>query len=496
MLRCCTSLFSFVLLATGLAACGDDGAGAPARTAYRFDSRFEPGQSSVDHAGQTTRQILLIDLIGEMERLSEGLLAGSLPAEQVDEPGEVLARLNAFFREGSTALGSRALPALVDPGDTTCQATYADLGDANLIAKVAGEDDVTDFRDWDGDDEGTSGPAFRGTLDGAGLVLPAGGSLETPVGLVDALFETFEAQVRACALSPAACAVDGDGAALPLYVTPEGVDLRELAEKTLIGAIHFSQATDDYLDDDTDGKGLLADHTQPRSEGAPDTALEHAWDEAFGYFGAAADFADYADEEIGGAGGREDYARGYHDSDGDGCLDVFTELNFASARYAARLDASSATGTDFTGDAFAGFLEGRSRLSDTAGGGLGQQDLAALRSARERAEAAWERALAAATVHYLNEVLADLDACGSADYTLESHAGHWAELKGFALAFQFSPRSPFTAGSADFDALHAELGAAPVLCDGDVASHEAALSSARDRLRTAYGFAAADVEAW
>lgn len=479
-----------------LVACGDDeGGGAAVPDDYRFESAFSPGESSVNHVGQTTRQILLEDLGAEMERLSDGVLDGSIPTEQVDEPGEVVARLNAFFREGSAALGSRPLPALVAEGDQTCQTTYADLGDANLVGKVAGEDDVTDFRDWDGDDEGSAGVAFRGALDVANLA-DGPGSPDTPVGMIDALFATFEAQVRACALSPGDCPTDAAGDELPLYVTPEGLDLAELVSKSLISAIQFHQSADDYLDDDVEGKGLLAGHEEPRGDGAPDTTLEHAWDEAFGYFGAAADFADYTDEEIDGRGGRPGWENGYHDADGDGCIDVFTELNFASAGYAGRFDRLSATGTDLTGETFRPLVEGRALLARTAGAPLAQSDAAALRSIRDEAEASWERVLGAAAIYYLNLTLDDLDACGEADYALADHAKHWGELKGFALAFQFSPRSPFTAGSADFDALHDRIGGAPVLCDGDVGGARTDLVAARDAIRDAFGFDAADAEAW
>ena len=71
------------------------------------------------------------------------------------------------------------------------------------------------------------------------------------------------------------------------------------------GAVGFSQGADDYLDDDTEGKGLLADHTAA-DEGKPYTALEHAWDEGFGYFGGARNYLLYTDEEIAGEGGRDD----------------------------------------------------------------------------------------------------------------------------------------------------------------------------------------------
>ena len=40
---------------------------------------------------------------------------------------------------------------------------------------------------------------------------------------------------------------------LPVHITAEGLDLQQLTQKFLLGAVNFSQGTDDYLDDDIDG---------------------------------------------------------------------------------------------------------------------------------------------------------------------------------------------------------------------------------------------------
>jgi hypothetical protein len=460
---------------------------------YRFPSRFDPAMSSVDYGGQVSRHVLLADLVGEMERIDEGVRTGSLAPTMVDEPGEVVARLDAFFRAGTLDLSTRALPALVAEGDMLCQADYTALGDRNLVAKVAGEDDSTDHRDWDGDEGGA--PAFAGWTDATHLTVPAGGTIATPLGLVDALFATFEANVRACALVTADCPRDPDGEPLPLLVTEEGLHLGELVEKVLLGVIHFSQGTDDYLDDDVDGKGLRSDNTMPAEAGALYTALEHSWDEGFGYFGAAIDYADYTDEELAAAGGRPEYAHGYHDADGDGCVDVFSEINFAASVNAAKRDVGATTMIDLTGRAFDAFVRGRTLISET-NGALEPAAFAMLQAERDSIVRAWEEAIAATAIHYVNEVLADLAACGTTEYAFVDHAKHWGELKGFALAFQFSPRSPFSTGAADFAALHAAIGDRPVLCAGDLAGYQSALGGAREALRAAYGFTNEDAEGW
>lgn len=474
-------------------ACGSeqDGVGN-----YLFDSRYVDGESSVAHGGQTTRHILVLDLTGEMARISAGVLDGTISPDQFDEGGEVLAVMNAFFREGAGSLGTRGLPGLLDDGDSLCQASYGDLSDARLVNKVAGEDDVTDHRDWDGDDEGSTGPAFAGWTDstvflGSGAI--AAGVGDTPVNLMDALFTTFEAQVRACALDNNDCPRDGDGNGLPLYVTPQGLDLRQLVQKVLIGALQFSQGADDYLDGDVEGKGLRAEHTVPAEDGAAYTALEHAWDEAFGYFGAAVNYGAYTDDEIRGSDGREGFSRGYNDVNGDGCIDVSSEINFGVSVNAAKRDVGSTTGTDFTGEAMAAFLGGR-RLIASIDGPLSETQQVALGVYRDTVLDAWEMSIAATVVHYVNDTLGDLAACGTDGFDFADYAKHWSELKGFALGLQFNPRSPV--GTQDFDAVHMGIGDRPVLCDGGVDDYRAALENVRNILQGLYGMEADDVANW
>ncbi|MBW2463766.1 MAG: DUF4856 domain-containing protein [Deltaproteobacteria bacterium] len=478
----------FTVLALTTAACDDDSTVAPdggagVRSGYSFESRFTPGAESVSHGGQTTRQILLTDLASEMVRLAEGVRDGTIDPTDVDEEGEVVARLNAFYRSGSSDLGTRPLPNLVENGDATCEMTFEDLGSANLMAKTAGEDTVTDHKDWTTE--------FVGWSDSS---VVAGAPIGSPVALVDAFFVTFENQVRACALAVEDCPATPAGEPLPLYVTPDGLDLAQLVQKHLLGAVHFSQGTDDYLDDDVDGKGLLTDNVTPHEDGAASTTLEHAWDEAFGYFGAAADYDDYTDDEIRAAGGRPEYASGYHDTNGDLCIDVFAEYNWSASVNAAKRDAGSTTMTDLTAEVFGAFVAGRTVITE-AGGVLDESQNVTLRTHRDAVATAWEEALGATVIHYINDVRADLGTCGGDDYSFADHAKHWSELKGFALSFQYNPRSPWNAGS-DFAALHVAIGDSPVLCDGDTTAHDAALLAARDSVRDAYGFDATDAENW
>ena len=112
----------------------------------------------------------------------------------------------------------------------------------------------------------------------------------------------------------------------------------------------------------------------------------------------------------------------------------------------------------------------------------------------------WEKAYAATAIHYVNEVLADMDAIGTPDYSFADHAKHWSELKGFALGLQFNPRSPLHT-STRFADFHDLVGDAPVLPNdvggpSAISDYRTDLESARAILAEAYGFDASNVTGW
>ncbi|NJK90171.1 MAG: DUF4856 domain-containing protein [Myxococcales bacterium] len=276
-----------------------------------------------------------------------------------------------------------------------------------------------------------------------------------------------------------------------VYVTPDGRDLRQLLEKFLRGAVAYSQGIDDYLDDDTEGKGILSPNTRDGS--SPYTVLEHQWDEGFGYFGAARDYLDYTDDEVAGSGGREAYRQGFHDTNGDGVIDLNSEFNFGHATNAAKRDRASVVPTNFSAQAMNGFLRGRAIIA-AAGESLTAPELADLREARDEAAAGWENAIAATVVHYANAVLRDMSAFGTPGYDFLAHAKHWSELKGFILSLQFSRFSKLD--DSQLEQVNDLVGAGPVLPNADVAAIQAyrsGLDSLKDILQTAYGFDAANM---
>jgi hypothetical protein len=281
--------------------------------------------------------------------------------------------------------------------------------------------------------------------------------------------------------------LDPDGTPVPgVHVTAHGQDLQQLLQKFLTGAVTFSQGTDDYLDDDIEGKGLNSDHTGA-DDGDTFSALEHGWDEGFGYFGASRDYTSMDDLTI--------TEVGYSDADGDGAIDLNSEFCFAASINAAKRDvgASADAPTDFTAVAWEGFHGGRTIIAENPGG-LDATAMSDLQAKRDQAVTAWESAVAATMVHYINDVLQDMETFGTEEYSFGDHAKHWSELKGFALWLQFNPRS--LVSDADFVALHEAIGMAPVLPSADadeIEGYAAALIEAREILAVSYSFDALNI---
>jgi len=420
---------------------------------YTFENA--DGESTVSYSGQVARHelvLLLKDFIGS---LSDGIADGSyLPgsASSVETDLDLYFECDAGLCEGLS----------VGDGETLQQFLGEVSSGKNLVGKLAGNDDVTDHRDWDGG-------AFAGWA-----------GVDSPESLVRSWFHTLA--VQSVAQVNGTYATSPEGSIIEqAYLTPEGLDLQQLIQKFLLGAIAFSQGTDDYLDDDVEGKGLLSSHLL--ADGKAFTGLEHSWDEAFGYFGASRNYAQLSDVEI---------ADGIcMEMNSDGLVDLVSEVSRAHSVNAAKRDkgASVEDPTDFTALAWEGFVSGRQLLSETAGEELSADDFSALVGFRDQAVLAWEYSISATVVHYINDVLSDMDAFEDEDYSFPSHAKHWSELKGFALGLQFNPHSLL--GDADFETFHALVGDAPVLAvagASEISDYKEDLLAARQILGTAYGF--------
>ncbi len=433
------------------------------------------GESSVSYSGQTARHLLINDLTDliskELGDVSTFDSSGTFTTRE-----GVMNALNTYFEmpDYDAFASNTAIRTTTTPESKQTLYTEISSSSKNLVGKIAGNDEKGQHKDWSTE---FAGWGAVGTT--------------TPEGLVREFFNMLA--------DNADSRLQGNDRQDPfgntitnIYLTEDGRDLKQLIQKFLLMSVAFSQGADDYLDNDTDGKGLLSDHVDFGTKTY--TALEHQFDEGFGYFGAARNFLDFSDEEIAKKGGRAEF-QGVNDYDADGKIDFLAEYNFGQAVNASKRDLGATVATDFSKDAMEAFLKGRQLLSDTAGTALTDAQMTELLAQRDIALGAWEKAISATVVHYINYTIADLDAIGSDDFSYSDLAKHWSEMKGFALGLQFNRLSPMN--DADFVQMHALMGDKPVLTGAsEIAAYRAALLEARDLLKDAYGFNADNVSNW
>ncbi|MBM94692.1 MAG: DUF4856 domain-containing protein [Oceanospirillaceae bacterium] len=459
-------------------------------TQYTFTSQFDgfEGNSTVSYSGQTARQVMIADLTSAVKALTED---NSKTADDVKSnlmfyvSGDVDGANYNYSVDGQT----------VSPGPT-----YGDISTGkNLSGKIAGGN-------------GTGG-GETGTLLSGGFFGWEEGMDESPLPIE--LLENYITDVATLATDGVSVSIDTASGSVnvdDVTVDQYGRDYDQLIQKFALGAVAFSQGTADYLKTDFA-------NSNAQTEGKAYSTSEHKWDEAFGYFGAARDYNDYTDLEIRAKSGRPEYASGYHDTDGDGLIDLRAEINLANSTNCAKRDVGSAdntAATDFTKEAFDAFLLGRRILNNAAGGTLTDAQQTILDEQIETAAVTWEKCVAATVVYYINDVTGDMD-----NFTAENKfanasnftdlAKHWSEMKGFALGLQFSPYSPFRSGKvADIDVddlkeVLSLMGDAPVLADGTqmgaafsggVDQYKADLLKARDILQKAYEFDETNTANW
>ncbi|MGE3801335.1 MAG: DUF4856 domain-containing protein [Candidatus Kapaibacterium sp.] len=426
------------LIATAslLTSCGDDNGTdpntdlIPVPQAYGFASRFQSGSSSVSYGGQTVRNLLIQDLSQKISQLGT-------PGASPITAAELLSLYEYNDASNLSSITSTGtLPAL--------EKMYSIISTGkNLSGKISKEQLV-------------------GRTDNA-----------------DDLLRSWFVTIEQLSSNPQRIGT-------PMaYTTDDGLNLYELVNKLLLGSVAYYQGTGIYLNGITERNNAEPDGED--GDAAPYTEMEHAWDEAFGYFGAARNYSAYTDAQL--AGSTEDFVG---DVNGDGKIDFQSEYNFAFARNAGKRDAGSATGTNFTKNIFDAFLGGRTSI-------VNKGTTADLVSFRNQAVEEWEKLLAATVIHYINETLENMG-----ELTTESTAAnslelneHWAEMKGYSMALQYNPMKKIL--DAELSVLQVLIGSHPVYAvpgSNSFNNYQAELKNARSLLQEKYGFAEADVLSW
>ncbi|MGB0213702.1 DUF4856 domain-containing protein, partial [Algiphilus sp.] len=234
----------------GSGSLGSDNVDTPEQ--YVFDSVFVPGESSVVYREAVCHQTLIVALAGAVRDLQAigGAAYRSDAIPYFDDTGGEIAQ-----RDVAAILG-------LDAPVPAPAATIGALCEGRALADAfAGSAPAVEHRDWN--------TAFEG----------AAGYASARVFLEDLVARASEQ------------AASGSGALdAPHYVSPGGIDYAQLIASFLQGAVAYSRGVDGHLGDDVSGSGLRAPFE--RSGEAPFAVLEHEWDLAFGYFGAARAYGD------------------------------------------------------------------------------------------------------------------------------------------------------------------------------------------------------------
>lgn len=251
--------------------------------------------------------------------------------------------------------------------------------------------------------------------------------------------EDFDAYLEALAqnsasTTPAANGVAGlstsaDGE--KTYVFNEnGIEYVQIIEKGLMGACFYYQGTTIYL-----GSGRM-DVDNEIVEPGEGTAMEHHWDESFGYFGVPLDFPSNTDGLV---------------FWGDYCNDRNADL-----------------GTNSIMDAF---LTGRAAIS--------AKDLETRDQQIEIVREKWELVSASTAIHYLNSALENTD-----DNTRKFHA--LSEAVAFAWSLQFNEATRMSRQQVEA-LLTGFTGSADIAEMNLYTTTDAQIIAARDVLAEAYG---------
>ena len=216
-----------------------------------------------------------------------------------------------------------------------------------------------------------------------------------------------------------------------------GYDWAQLISKYTMGAMAYNQAVDNYLDEKLSAE--KKPNNKPYKDGAHYTGKEHSWDEAFGYWGAAAHQHGFNPNKVYEIAKMKN--QGAADKNGDGMVDLKSEYVFGPCYYAAAFDRSGTKSTNYTNTMFDAFLDGRKLITAAAGDALSDSERSQLKAYAATIEENWEKVLAEAVFKYAGSVYKDInkmkDLSGDdLNKAYRTYAKHWGELKGFAMAMQ------------------------------------------------------------
>jgi len=245
-----------------------------------------------------------------------------------------------------------------------------------------------------------------------------------------------------------------------------GVDMRngmnypQLISKYTMGAVLYHQACDNYLDEKMTASNKPND--KPYKKGAAYTGKEHSWDEAFGYWGAAAHTMTLSAKQSYDVAKKKDFKAA--DFNKDGVVDLYKEMTYGHAYYASAFDKGGKT--NYLKTVTKAFIDGRKIITAADGNKLSSSDLTKVQDLAQEICSNWAQVIAEAVHKYAGSVYKDLIAVEKAlssgsdmDKAMSKYLKHWGELKGFAMALQSGVENK----SDTFNRLNRMMGFGPLM---------------------------------
>ncbi len=216
-----------------------------------------------------------------------------------------------------------------------------------------------------------------------------------------------------------------------------GYDYTQLISKFAMGAVFYNQACDNYLDEKLEANNKPND--QPYKKGAKYSGKEHSWDEGWGYWGASANTLNLSAKQSYNLAKKKDMSAG--DFNGDGVIDLKTEMTFAHAYYASGFDKGGKT--NYLKTITKAFIDGRKLITQADSNKLSDSQRTQLKSYADVVCSNWEKVIAEAVFKYagstydsLGKLEVIMESNGDSTKEFRKYAKYWGELKGFALALQ------------------------------------------------------------
>ena len=214
-----------------------------------------------------------------------------------------------------------------------------------------------------------------------------------------------------------------------------GLNYQQLLSKFIMGAVFYNQAVDNYLDEKM--RADTKPNDKPYKDGACYTGKEHSWDEAFGYWGAAAHSLLLSAEQNYNIAKKKDLVSA--DYNEDGVVDLKSEYVFAHAYYASSFDKGGKT--SYMEDITRAFLDGRKLITSANGEKLTDAQRSELMGHVSVISENWQKVIAESVFKYAGSTyksLVALEDVSNDDLANEfsKYMKYWGELKGFSMALQ------------------------------------------------------------